>query len=227
MEKRNTIVLTVIMIAILLIAVFGATFAYFSAVIRDDRGDGNNGSTNIKAGEVASRTIVGMAGKSAGSFTAEDVYPGHKEVAAFKVTVKSGGEAHLAMSSINIMWKGTNNFADDAIKITLYEANEDKNTTKDYFECKKDLKQVGQEMTYYETCNNNEENLGTIVGTQILKKSDKNVKLNTETIHIQSTSVDVEKYFYVVAEYVNKDQDSQNVDFGKNLSGKVEVELAA
>ena len=42
MEKRNTVLLTVIAIATLLVAVVGATFAYFSADI-----SGNNGSVTV------------------------------------------------------------------------------------------------------------------------------------------------------------------------------------
>ena len=38
MEKKNMVLLTVIAVATLLVAVVGATFAYFTATITDDRG---------------------------------------------------------------------------------------------------------------------------------------------------------------------------------------------
>ena len=60
MEKKNVVLLTVIALATLLVAVVGATFAFFTATVKDERtGDGDAGKTNITAGSVASTTVVG------------------------------------------------------------------------------------------------------------------------------------------------------------------------
>lgn len=74
MEKKNTILLTVIAIATLLVAVVGATFAYFTATVTTDKKDGNN-TTNVTAYALASAKME-MGSK----VTANGVYPGYKAV---------------------------------------------------------------------------------------------------------------------------------------------------
>lgn len=78
MEKKNTILLTVIAIATLLVAVVGATFAYFTAQVTTT----NNGqnTTEVKTAALASATMD-MGSK----VTANDVYPGAKVVKSVNV----------------------------------------------------------------------------------------------------------------------------------------------
>ncbi len=227
MERKNSIILTVIAIATLLISVLGATFAYFTATIRDERGSGgNNGSTSITASNVASTTIVGVASKSAGSFEADDVYPGHKEVAALKITVNAQQNSQVATSSINIKWDGTNAFEDDAIKLTLYESDTDVSATAGFFNCKKEETGNGVGTVHYkESCDSKESSLGKLIGTTKLKGNDTTAILNDDVIHITANQTTVEKYYYIVAEYVEKGND-QNDDFGKKLTGKISAMLA-
>ena len=57
MEKKNMVLLTVIAVATLLVAVVGATFAYFTATVTDSRdsgsgpGEGASGRDRHQAGE--------------------------------------------------------------------------------------------------------------------------------------------------------------------------------
>ena len=72
MEKKNMVLLTVIAIATLLVAVVGATFAYFTATVKDERTPSeSDGTANITAVSVAKTTIVGDVSNAAGKFTAE------------------------------------------------------------------------------------------------------------------------------------------------------------
>ena len=82
MEKKNMVLLTVIAVATLLVAVVGATFAYFSISTTNNFGGGTSdqGKTNITASDAATADQITIAQESnAGSFTATGVYPGHKE----------------------------------------------------------------------------------------------------------------------------------------------------
>lgn len=69
MEKKNTILLTVIAIATLLVAVVGATFAYFTAQVSTAEND--NATTNVKTYTLATAEMD--RGKDVSS---EGVYPG-------------------------------------------------------------------------------------------------------------------------------------------------------
>ena len=85
MERKNTILLTVIAVATLLVAVVGATFAYFTATIQDDRTTENgNGTANITAGQVANTTVVANVEGAAGKFTATDLGASNVKVSLYK-----------------------------------------------------------------------------------------------------------------------------------------------
>ena len=80
MEKKNTILLTVIAIATLLVAVVGATFAYFTASVTTDKENGNN-TVDVKTYALASAKMT-MGDK----VEANGVYPGWKDVKSVTVT---------------------------------------------------------------------------------------------------------------------------------------------
>jgi len=79
MEKKNTILLTVIAIATLLVAVVGATFAYFSATGTTDNTENN--TTTVTTNALAS-AVMNMGDEVKG----ENVYPGFKAVKSVTVT---------------------------------------------------------------------------------------------------------------------------------------------
>ena len=69
MEKKNMVLLTVIAVATLLVAVVGATFAYFTATITDNRDEGGNeGQAAIKAAQTPGSLIIEESKEGFGSF---------------------------------------------------------------------------------------------------------------------------------------------------------------
>ena len=108
MEKKNMVLLTVIAVATLLVAVVGATFAYFSISTTNNFGGGaaDQGKTNITASDAAKADAITITESSnAGSFTETGVYPGHKEVAAIKLTLRVHKELFQMSKSLIIQQK--------------------------------------------------------------------------------------------------------------------------
>ena len=240
MEKKNMVLLTVIAVATLLVAVVGATFAYFTANITNNyNGSNDNGKTNVQAGSVAGTTVVSNVDGEAGSFTATDVYPGHKEVAALKVNVQDASNTN---AKINITYKATTNgFTEGNIKLRVYKTDAAKSIGEDgnYFQCaKKTGTGTGldaNKTTFYEECSGPAEtSLGTQVGSDyVLRTSDLNnaVVIATDN-EVSSSASGVDTYYYVVVEYVNQTESSeesasQNSEFGAQLKGEISVKLAA
>jgi len=85
MEKKNTILLTVIAIATLLVAVVGATFAYFTATVNVDENTKDQNTTNV-----TTQTMVSATMEFGNKVTATNVLPGYKAVRS--VTIKGDGE---------------------------------------------------------------------------------------------------------------------------------------
>lgn len=118
MEKRNTVLLTVIAIATLLVAVVGATFAYFSANVTVTKND-NNG-VNVKAAALASATIT--LGEEV-TTAEQNIYPGAKW--AREITVKGNCPDGQTCEGVNatLVINGTDEeskFGND-VKYTLYQ----------------------------------------------------------------------------------------------------------
>ena len=222
MEKKNMVLLTVIAVATLLVAVVGATFAYFTASIQNDyNGQGNNGSANISSGSVGSNnTVVAEVDGQAGSFEATDVYPGHKEVAALKVTV-TGDTAQ----SIDITYSPTsNNFPDGSITLKVYKGTGSENIGEDgnYFQCESKTGTSGGSQTFYEECTVQESTLGSQIGsTHNLTQAEagSTVVLATDSLTSETGT------YYVVVEFVNKPGESQDTAQSKTLDGDISVRL--
>ena len=107
MERKNMVLLTVIAVATLLVAVVGATFAYFTATVTDNySGQNSNGQTDIKAGQVAGKTVINTTTGVAGKFEDKDIYPGHKEVAGLSINVQST-DTNPSSNKVRLVWKGT------------------------------------------------------------------------------------------------------------------------
>ena len=254
MEKKNMVLLTVIAVATLLVAVIGATFAFFTATVQDNRsGSGDTGATSLTAGSVASSTIVASVAGSAGHFTVADVYPGHKEVAALMVTADNEQGQKDSSTDIAIKYNiTTNTYADDEIKVSVYRKDdskieavsnaEDENGNNNFFGCH----HVSEELTkpditaemeipegsrkFYEKCDKDETALtgATLVGTaQTLKQATKDISFEDKIVATQGTQKQV--YYYVVIEFVNNttsaDTNGQNASMNAQLNGTITVEL--
>ena len=100
----------------------GATFAYFTATVTNSYdGTEENGKTNVTAAKVPSTLTFASTDSNAGKFTAENVYPGHMEVAEIKVTAT--GDAEGAQAAVRIAYTtGESTFTEDAIKISVYRS---------------------------------------------------------------------------------------------------------
>ena len=222
MEKKNMVLLTVIAVATLLVAVVGATFAYFTASIQNDyNGQGSNGSANISSGSVGTNTtVVAEVDGQAGSFEATDVYPGHKEVAALKVTVEGD-----TAQSIDITYSPTsNNFPDGSITLKVYKGTDSENIGEDgnYFRCESKTGTSGGSQTFYEECTVEESTLGTQLGsTHNLTQAEagSTVVLATDSLTSETGT------YYVVVEFVNKDSEAQDTAQSKTLDGDISVRL--
>ncbi len=86
MEKKNTILLTVIAIATLLVAVVGATFAYFTATV-------NNDEVGQHTDTMKARTLVTANMKLGNTIGTENMLPGYKAVRSITITGTSGDTA--------------------------------------------------------------------------------------------------------------------------------------
>ena len=156
----------------------------------------------------------------AGSFTAEGVYPGHKEVAAIKVTAKS---AQSTVPNVKITYNTTkNDFADGSLKISLYKSNSEVAINDNYFACTK--KSVNSKL--YEECTNDTTNtaLGTEVTTvNLLKATTAYTLTASNAVHVSTTGADT--FYYVVVEFINTEADQNEAASGKSLAGQIKVEV--
>lgn len=111
MEKKNTILLTVIAIATLLVAVVGATFAYFTAQVTTNNDDQNNVDVTTAALATATMDLGPQV-------TANDIYPGAKVVKPIHVT---GGcrEGATTCTPINTDITVTPNINSDVFKTDI------------------------------------------------------------------------------------------------------------
>ena len=221
MEKKNMVLLTVIAVATLLVAVVGATFAYFSISTTNNFGGGasDQGKTNITASDAATADQITIAQESnAGSFTATGVYPGHKEVAGIKVTAKS---AQSTAPSVKITYNTTaNDFEDGSLKISLYRKDTEETVSENYFQCTKQ----SVEKKLYETCAKDESALGTnLVTTNIVKATDAYTLTAKDTVNVSTTGANT--FYYVVVEFINTGADQNATASGKSLAGQIKVEV--
>lgn len=97
MEKKNTVLLTVIAVATLLVAVVGATFAYFSATVTEN----NKTETVLKSAE------LGITFTGTQEITADSIQPGWTADKVFTVENTSDYDMTFDINFTNVV----NNFA--------------------------------------------------------------------------------------------------------------------
>lgn len=223
MERKNMVLLTVIASATLLVAVVGATFAYFSITVTNTSSAGQTGGTNVSSGQVAGSVVVANVSDDAGSFTATNVYPGHKEVADFSVAV-TGSQSGVTTNyelSYNVT---ANTFSSGAIKVSLYEADtEVADFGPNFFECTQQTGTIENGVSFFETCTKDEKKLtgATLVGSvQTLTGGTQTVDFGTRSITGDGT-----KYYYVVVDFPNDGEATQNTEQNKTLTGDIDVDV--
>lgn len=239
MEKKNMVLLTVIAVATLLVAVVGATFAYFTATVNDTYSSENDqGQADISSAKIAGTTTFASSDNNAGKFTATDVYPGHAEVATIKVTA-SGDEGQ--QSSIRLTYSVTENtFGSSALKAYVFKSSKEINlgNEENALQC---AKQIGTgsdsdegKTTYFETCtgwtdkDNNSLKDGTaeIIGDSNGKNvpTSNSVILAEDTLTISSGGSET-VYYYVVIEFQDTKTDQESAQ-GKKLDGEISITAA-
>ena len=237
MEKKNMVLLTVIAVATLLVGVVGATFAYFTAAVTNNfagTGEGRQGNTSLTSANMAdsASVVIANVASNAGSFTATNVYPGHKEVALAKVTSKNPTATPAA---VKITYQASaNGFAANHIKISLYKKAGSSfqaiGTGGNYFQCTKQTRvnpSNANEIQFYETCAKSETtDLGgaTLVGSKQSVNGTTAVTL-TASDTIQSSATGSDTYYYIVVEFVDTNADQTSADGNKTLTGQVTIEL--
>lgn len=230
MEKKNMVLLTVIAVATLLVAVVGATFAYFSTTAQNDFSGGGSaaaGNTSVTSGNVGSggdTVIITETSTSAGSFTATNVYPGHTEVAQAHVNAKN---AAGTSSSLKITYNVTENtFSSGAIKVTLYKSSTNLNlNASNALNCTQQATTSGNDIHYSESCDSVSTvfSSATQVATKTLTTGSETITL-TDNESIDASASGTDTYFYIVVEFTETGSD-QNTDMSKTLSGNIEFDL--
>ncbi len=205
-NKRVIILLSVLILGI------GVSLAYFvgktifkgTGATTEGRTATVNGSTldisgNIEFGDV-------------------DIYPGHQTLS--KVTATATGNNELI--AYNLTWIGTNNLNTN-LKYKVYVSEEEKEIT---LNCEKKKKVVNGAQQLNEVCTSNIEELGEPINegeipTKI--KEEQTIKI-TNTEFITSKEEGEKKYYYIIVEY--PDNGNQSEDIGKGFEGRVYGEIS-
>lgn len=205
MEKKNTILLTVIAIATLLVAVVGATFAYFTATVNTT---GDTTPTTITTKTLASATM-----DLGSQVVGENVLPGYKVVKT--VTLKGVGEDQnsAAIKTQITLTPSVTAFADH-VKYTVYEvATADVATLG--ISCAAPVTETGTTA----------DGLSHYMSTACTIPADTTVKATgtftgTTPVIIDNISVDntTDLTYYVLIEYVNDEDADQNDEQGETFT---------
>lgn len=219
MEKKNTVLLTVIAVATLLVAVVGATFAYFTA---STAGNGNgtaNTSTTTTIGSVA----IDLATTAN---TADIKYPGGMMVNGASVTATVTGTGTFAANyKINAEVDATAlASANTTVKYALYRTTSAVDTTMSGCTLKTE-EAAGTTKYYYTGCtaataitSGTKVAEGTI--TTLSQKATISELDNTSFTGLTSAAPKT-VYYYLVVEYVNNASAEQNDDMTKGITATI------
>lgn len=214
MEKKNTILLTVIAVATLLVAVVGATFAYFTATATPS---GNGDTSEATTATMAS---VKLTASTAGN-SENKVYPGTKNYAGMHVKAsKEGTDTANDNYEITYTVKGTvtlgSAFTAGTVEYTLYRV--DTTAVEEVVTCPGPTENATATGTQYtENCT-----LASELGEdQKIAAGSGTVSGTGATINVTgqklSTNGVTDAYYYLVVEYKNENKD-QNADQNKTIT---------
>lgn len=211
MEKKNTILLTVIAVATLLVAVIGATFAYFTASV-STQNDTNN-TTTVKTKTLAS-AVMDLGSEISSS---ENVYPGFKTYRT--VTVTGSGTADAEPINTNIVLTPSVTDFGSHIKWTLYKVATD-SVTENTLTCEEsnivrgtvtDEDVSGTIYSYYDAMTCDTTNAGTAVQNGTFSGT---TPVNIP-VSVTSTTKDT---YYLLVEYENDPNGEQDAEQGKTFT---------
>jgi len=205
--------LTILVLAILILSI--GTYAYFSAKIQDTR-DKEQETTKFKTCKIAEATTISDIPQSIGNFQSIDIYPGHKEVIGMSVSAR--GDIH-SVSNFEFLYHIEENTFGSNIKVSIYKSKEVIPTTENYFACEKKVKTLGNQVMYYEECQ--EKDLGSLVEETILSNNSETIRIGKDSIVVTSNQEEI-RYYYVVLEFLNQ-EDNQNTTMSSKLSGNITI----
>lgn len=209
MEKKNTILLTVIAIATLLVAVVGATFAYFTATVTE------SGTEDNKKVEVKTYALTQVDMERGSKVKSEGMYPGSVLAKDVTITAKcpDGNDTcenvytTLTITVNNPLKEGstTDTVFGDHISWKLY-----KMATK------------GDTMTCDPGTTNNAGGKYFVSGASCTNATAELVKSGTATDTYDITAIGhgankTDDTYYLVVEYVNEPAADQNGEQGKSF----------
>ena len=218
MEKKNTILLTVIAVATLLVAVVGATFAYFTATSGTD-----NNASSTGAVETATVSTVKLTTADVGK-TTRTVYPGTTNYAAISVVASKelpeGADAATDDTDYNITYTVNGSitlseaFTAGSVTYSVYRTTEKVDTP---VTCTLSTDNA----QYSDSCNLDA--LTSAAGSQQLVR-DETVSGTSATVSVPSQTLSTDGtityYYYLVVSYPNQEKD-QNADQDKTITAQL------
>ena len=211
MEKKNTILLTVIAIATLLVAVVGATFAYFTATVTTTNDDNNT----IEAKTYALTTVQMNYGNKV---TSEGIYPGTTIVkdVSIEATCPAGSTTCEPVNTVlTVTTTDNDNVFGNDIKWSLYKMS----TKDDEVACTVTPHTDGGQYYSDSVCTGLDS--GTLVDTGV-GAGTKAIDIKAYgTVKADATANEAhDDKYYLVVEYLNhQNEDGQTVE-QNNQQGK-------
>ena len=216
MEKKNTILLTVIAVATLLVAVVGATFANFTAT---NSTSGKGGTTEVQTDTVGAVNLK----MEAVTINNEVKYPGGFLVVGAKVTATDNGTNNDFDVTYTVNGTITNNTRTQ-LKWTLYEISTE--VTEPTTGCTLEQTQVGEKLhySYADTCAADATITG---GTRVdggnvaaYTDSEVNVPVTAANEALKSSNAGTTTYYYLVVEYPDTGAE-QDEDQGQTIAAEL------
>lgn len=226
MEKKNTILLTVIAVATLLVAVVGATFAYFTAT-------STAGDPNDTASTGTTTTVGGVNIAMTSATTDKDIaYPGGYVVAGVEVTATNSDTTNSYDTSYNVVGTITNNTYTQ-LKWYLYEVGKSiaDPIVADSCERQESAQADGTTRYWYTNCQLDSSIATTssaiangTVAAATGSEEESNFAAGTASVTTTTkeeltvaASDETTTYYYLVVEYPNKSEASQDTDQGQSI----------
>ena len=228
MEKKNTILLTVIAVATLLVAVVGATFAYFTATTQ---GNGKGTQSTNTTTSVGSVKLNYSDSTSGGDLK----YPGGIIVQSGTVTSAVEGAGSFTGTYKVKATVDASALTSDNTVVTAKLYKLDRAVSGDLVTgCTMTPSVSNGTTTYaYSGCAVNSSITGTPVAQASTEDGEDVMVLTSSTIDFTniSSSSNHTAYYYLVVEYENNEGAAQNEDMGKSvlvtIDGVVEAQSAA
>ena len=218
MEKKNMVLLTVIAVATLLVAVVGATFAYFTASVTTTN-DANKTTT------ITAKSLATASFDYGSNLTADAVFPGYKGVR--KLSVKGAGDAGSQPIAAQLVIEASkpagSGFA-STVGYTVYKAAK---TTDDIINCPAQGEPTSTVVdgvaryTAEVTCTGLDSTALTQVATGSVNFGGTITAIDPISITVLPSTNDV---YYVVFDYAETGL-SQNADMGQSFSFDLSFEL--